>query len=174
MIAVTKLAMSLCKFSALARPEIRNLLVPNVRRVLFYDRRQFFKKATNESPTKVYMKALLTGVGSGLAIGIGYAVYNSYKGKDIHMVHERTEVLKFDELPKVKIIRKIVNPKDKHNLDIVLFQYQTCPFCSKVRAYLDANGLSYSIVEVSTMFIGFFPRTNFNQCHECSKQSSLK
>lgn len=30
----------------------------------------------------------------------------------------------------------------------MLYQYQTCPFCCKVRAFLDYHGISYDIVEV--------------------------
>lgn len=36
-------------------------------------------------------------------------------------------------------------------MHIVLFQYRTCPFCCKVRAYLDARGISYEIVEVDAV-----------------------
>lgn len=32
---------------------------------------------------------------------------------------------------------------------LTLYQYKTCPFCSKVRAFLDYHGLSYEIVEVN-------------------------
>lgn len=32
-----------------------------------------------------------------------------------------------------------------------MFQYPTCPFCCKVRAFLDYNKLSYDIVEVDPM-----------------------
>lgn len=32
---------------------------------------------------------------------------------------------------------------------LVLYQYKTCPFCSKVRAFLDYSGLPYQIVEVN-------------------------
>ncbi|XP_053180708.1 prostaglandin E synthase 2 [Scomber japonicus] len=34
-------------------------------------------------------------------------------------------------------------------LKLVLYQYKTCPFCSKVRAVLDYYGLPYDIVEVN-------------------------
>ncbi|XP_066568775.1 prostaglandin E synthase 2 [Amia ocellicauda] len=34
-------------------------------------------------------------------------------------------------------------------LQLTLYQYKTCPFCSKVRAFLDYHGLPYSIVEVN-------------------------
>lgn len=31
---------------------------------------------------------------------------------------------------------------------LTLFQYQTCPFCCKVRAFLDFVGIPYDVVEV--------------------------
>lgn len=46
---------------------------------------------------------------------------------------------------------QVINEADTSNLQLVLFQYQTCPFCCKVRAYLDARGLSYEIVEVDAV-----------------------
>lgn len=49
------------------------------------------------------------------------------------------------------ILFQIINESDKSNLQLVLFQYQTCPFCCKVRAYLDARGISYEIVEVDAV-----------------------
>lgn len=34
-------------------------------------------------------------------------------------------------------------------LKLTLYQYKTCPFCSKTRAFLDYYGLPYEIVEVN-------------------------
>ncbi|XP_059193060.1 prostaglandin E synthase 2 [Centropristis striata] len=34
-------------------------------------------------------------------------------------------------------------------LQLTLYQYKTCPFCSKVRAFLDYHGLPYEVVEVN-------------------------
>lgn len=34
-------------------------------------------------------------------------------------------------------------------LALTLYQYKTCPFCSKVRAFLDYHGLPYEVVEVN-------------------------
>lgn len=57
-----------------------------------------------------------------------------------------------DEIPpEVQITRKVVNANDKSGLDLILFQYQTCPYCCKVRAYLDAAGFTYSVVEVNAV-----------------------
>lgn len=43
---------------------------------------------------------------------------------------------------------QVLTPGDQSGLKLVLYQYQTCPFCCKVRAFLDYYGISYDIVEV--------------------------
>ncbi|XP_047325914.1 prostaglandin E synthase 2-like [Impatiens glandulifera] len=35
--------------------------------------------------------------------------------------------------------------------DVVLYQYEACPFCNKVKAFLDYHGIAYKIVEVNPM-----------------------
>jgi microsomal prostaglandin-E synthase 2 len=35
---------------------------------------------------------------------------------------------------------------------LTLYQYKSCPFCSKARAYLDYTGIAYKIVEVNPLF----------------------
>ena len=35
---------------------------------------------------------------------------------------------------------------------LTLYQYRTCPFCCKARAYLDHSGISYQVVEVNPLF----------------------
>ncbi|CAB3406463.1 unnamed protein product [Caenorhabditis bovis] len=49
----------------------------------------------------------------------------------------------------VLLSRKIVNHLDRSNLKLRLYQYETCPFCCKVRAFLDYYGFSYEVVEVN-------------------------
>ncbi|RCN26819.1 glutaredoxin [Ancylostoma caninum] len=49
----------------------------------------------------------------------------------------------------ILLSRKIVNHCDRTNLQLRLFQYQACPFCCKVRAFLDYYGFSYEVVEVN-------------------------
>ncbi|XP_072344920.1 prostaglandin E synthase 2 isoform X2 [Scyliorhinus torazame] len=39
--------------------------------------------------------------------------------------------------------------KSSADLSLILYQYKTCPFCSKVRAFLDFHSLPYEIVEVN-------------------------
>lgn len=35
--------------------------------------------------------------------------------------------------------------------DIVLYQFEVCPFCNKVRAFLDYHGIAYRVVEVDPL-----------------------
>lgn len=35
--------------------------------------------------------------------------------------------------------------------DVVLYQYEACPFCNKVRAFLDYHDIPYKIVEVNPL-----------------------
>ncbi|KAJ8908093.1 hypothetical protein NDN08_008188 [Rhodosorus marinus] len=48
-----------------------------------------------------------------------------------------------------KELRKTV--KTKEDLEIVLYQYQPCPFCNKVRAFLDYHKIPYRAVEVDPL-----------------------
>uniref|UniRef100_A0A914C4N3 Glutaredoxin domain-containing protein n=1 Tax=Acrobeloides nanus TaxID=290746 RepID=A0A914C4N3_9BILA len=49
----------------------------------------------------------------------------------------------------IQLSRKIVSDYDKTGLNLRLYQYQTCPYCCKVRAFLDYYGFSYEVVEVN-------------------------
>lgn len=89
----------------------------------------------------------------GAAAGGGYAAYKAIMEPrpTQHMEHEKHTPIVLDQHPRVKIIRKITNENDKSGLQITLFQYQTCPFCCKVRAFLDYHGISYNVVEVDAV-----------------------
>ena len=54
-----------------------------------------------------------------------------------------------DVKAKIKTFFQFYNSADNSGLKLTLFQYQPCPFCKKVRAYLDYTGLSYKVVEVN-------------------------
>ncbi|CAI4221541.1 unnamed protein product [Auanema sp. JU1783] len=49
----------------------------------------------------------------------------------------------------VQLSRKVVNHLDKTGLNLRLYQYETCPFCCKVRAFLSYYGFSHEVVEVN-------------------------
>ena len=40
----------------------------------------------------------------------------------------------------------------KENDKLELIQYATCPFCNKVRSYLDFYGIPYTLIEVCPAF----------------------
>ena len=44
---------------------------------------------------------------------------------------------------------QIKSATDDTGLKLTLYQYQTCPFCCKVRAFLDYYGFAYNVVEVN-------------------------
>lgn len=47
-----------------------------------------------------------------------------------------------------------VTKKGISELTVTLYQYQNCPFCGKVRAFLDYHGIKYNKVEVSPLWKG--------------------
>lgn len=97
-------------------------------------------------------KTFIRSLGVGVLVGGGYTLYSTLQiQEDAHKIFDETTIHIIDKLPDVPIARKFINPKDKTDLDIILFQYQTCPFCCKVRAFLDSKGLSYSVVEVDAV-----------------------
>lgn len=81
-----------------------------------------------------------------------YMAYTHYRRKEELLNYKEPDVIKLERLPKVPISYKIVNTNDKTNLDLILFQCQTCPFCCKMIAYLNSKGLSYSVVNVDEPF----------------------
>ncbi|KPM08698.1 prostaglandin E synthase 2-like protein, partial [Sarcoptes scabiei] len=58
-------------------------------------------------------------------------------------------ILKRSALPTIEPTKTIKGALTIPNLKLTLFQYQNCPFCSKVRVFLDYYGLPYDIIEVN-------------------------
>ncbi|XP_055387173.1 prostaglandin E synthase 2 [Condylostylus longicornis] len=111
---------------------------------------RYYAASDKKSEPSTFKLAMM-GTAIGAAVGTAYSTYSQWHEKTDHMIHERKHPKVLSRLPKVKITKKVVNPKDDTDLDLVLFQFQTCPFCCKVRAFLDFLGLSYSIVEVDAV-----------------------
>lgn len=88
----------------------------------------------------------------GLLVGGGYALKKNNDDKTASLFLSTKINTTLKEKPDVKPSRTVVSPVDKTGFKITLFQYQTCPFCCKVRAFLDFYGLSYDIVEVNPVF----------------------
>lgn len=113
---------------------------------------RLFASSTGRQSSNGTLRLALKGVAMGALVGSGWSGYNYFKGEPTdHLLHEKTEPTYLDRMPDVKIMRRVVNPKDDSGLELVLFQFQTCPFCCKVRSFLDFSGLSYSVVEVDAV-----------------------
>ncbi|KOC63967.1 Prostaglandin E synthase 2 [Habropoda laboriosa] len=113
----------------------------------------FLSTSRQSSRLKTVLKASLIGISVGFPVGVVITIsYSWYVNKEASKTYhlqgkvQKIEILK--EKPQVPVSRKVVSPVDTTELKLTLFQYQTCPFCCKVRAFLDYYGISYDIVEV--------------------------
>ncbi|CAG0878482.1 unnamed protein product [Darwinula stevensoni] len=55
-------------------------------------------------------------------------------------------------VPEHQISRVVSCDADPLGIQLTLYQYQSCPFCCKVRAFLDYYGLPYNVIEVNPVF----------------------
>lgn len=102
---------------------------------------------------KGILKFSLVGAGLGTLVGAVYSFNEISKARQ-NLALEGTQIEKkvLPEKPPIPASRRVISPVDSTNLDLTLYQYQSCPFCCKVRALLDFYGISYDIVEVNPVF----------------------
>ncbi|XP_012268505.2 prostaglandin E synthase 2 [Athalia rosae] len=110
---------------------------------------RFFQTATKQAKSMNIVKMSVIGASVGVLVGAGYSVNKISKDRK-NFTNEGTqvEIETIKSLPSIKPSRKVVYPGDNSGLKLTLFQYQTCPFCCKVRVFLDYHGISYDVVEV--------------------------
>jgi len=104
-------------------------------------------------------EGVVVGVGFVLAVGIcvGYTQYSLHKeDQKLHkkgIGHENTykDYLVEEDIPEHKFARSLRNPADNTKIKFTLYQFQSCPFCCKARAFLDYYGLNYDVVEVNSV-----------------------
>ncbi|KAJ8925007.1 hypothetical protein NQ315_001172 [Exocentrus adspersus] len=132
----------------------KNLMVPYRQTSLFMQnifhfQTQVFRNFASKprTVTKGFFKIGLVGVTMGAIVGTGYSIHQRNKPR-AHIINEQTFIPTIDEMPQIKPSRTVRFEGDDSGLKLTLFQYQTCPFCCKVRAFLDYYGISYDIVEV--------------------------
>ncbi|XP_076686767.1 prostaglandin E synthase Su(P) [Andrena cerasifolii] len=120
----------------------------------FSRRNESFSSAARQSSTlKTVLKTSLLGITVGVPVGVlvtwGYSWYlDKEASKTYHLIGKEQKVQALKDKPEVPVSRTIASPVDTSGLKLTLFQYQTCPFCCKVRVFLDYYGLSYDVVEV--------------------------
>lgn len=105
------------------------------RRLTFQLLHRNYSQQIGSAPVKKMSntKLMLISIGIGGLLGTGYSGYVSITSGDSNGLTTQTKPAVIDKFPdNVKITRKIYNPNDNTDLDLVLFQYQTCPFCCKV------------------------------------------
>ncbi|XP_023237550.1 prostaglandin E synthase 2-like isoform X2 [Centruroides sculpturatus] len=73
--------------------------------------------------------------------------YQLLEGNKEHPEKDKVQWGPYD----IPISRKVDGP-NKLGVKLTLFQYQSCPFCCKVRAFLDYRGIPYDVVEVNPVF----------------------
>ena len=100
-------------------------------------------------------KPLITALAVGASIGLGYTVLSQLRksemSKAVGTENREEDFLLQQKPPEFKVARRIRNSADTTGLRLTLFQYQTCPFCCKARAFLDYFGLNYDVIEVNSV-----------------------
>ncbi|XP_069701067.1 prostaglandin E synthase 2 [Periplaneta americana] len=93
----------------------------------------------------------LLGISMGAVVGAGYTYYKNSQRHIPGILNKNMGVTSavLESLPDVQISREVIMPTDNTGLKLTLFQYTTCPFCCKVRAFLDYYGFSYNVIEVN-------------------------
>lgn len=112
-------------------------------------------KSSSQKQTKSTSKLKLAFLATAGGIGAGTAyAYSQNKERNAALLNpvNQSSVTLLDKFPDVKISKKVTYPTDSSGLKLTLFQYTTCPFCCKVRAFLDYYGISYDIIEVNPVF----------------------
>lgn len=122
--------------------------LPNIQKnaQLITSRNFTFRSNKSSRPGSVF-KLGLTSVTIGALLGTGYSIHHLNKPRG-HIINEVMTIPSVKSIPDIKPSREVRIPNDNSGLKLTLFQYQTCPFCCKVRAFLDYYGISYDVIEV--------------------------
>lgn len=107
--------------------------------------------STKGRPPKSNVRITLISASVGVLVGAGYGGYTHYKVNSKRSLTSGENYLFLEKAPEYKAHYKAVNAADTSKLQLVLFQLTTCPFCCKVRAFLDHNGINYEVVEVDAV-----------------------
>jgi glutaredoxin-related protein len=75
----------------------------------------------------------------------GISLFKKMKAEEKKLTFTSEDKYSAENSPLLDYLRST----EKKNLDIVLYQYQVCPFCCKVRTYLNYHKIPYTSVEVN-------------------------
>ncbi|CAF3531572.1 unnamed protein product [Rotaria sp. Silwood1] len=112
----------------------------------------------SSSPRRQYRYYLLS-IAAGALIGAAYTLRQSQKYEGLMPEYisnpELLERQAMEARPLPPPVTKHVTfdepPRENFPFKLTLYQYVTCPFCCKVRAYLNYNRIPYDIVEVNSV-----------------------
>ncbi|XP_045626305.2 prostaglandin E synthase 2 [Procambarus clarkii] len=101
---------------------------------------------------KNYSKLVGLGFGAGALVSTAY-MYHLYTKVATPIPNSSAggQYVLAKKPPTFSPSRSIQIPTDSTGLKMTLFQFQTCPFCCKVRTFLDYFGLSYEVIEVNSV-----------------------
>jgi len=147
-------------FSALTQLHLLNHPSPNQEKYL--QKRELFGRSGKQDgghTTWSVPKMVFFCVATGSSLAIAQKMYQQYKREQVQkklMTPEGQETGSnsyeiTEEIPEFPVARSIRNSNDNTKIKFTLYQYQTCPFCCKARAFLDYFGLNYDVVEVNSV-----------------------
>ncbi|ELT91950.1 hypothetical protein CAPTEDRAFT_228714 [Capitella teleta] len=106
----------------------------------------------HSKPIRQFPRRLLYASTVTAAVGCGLAAYGGNLWRRLQPVVLADIGPEKPQKPQFEPIRRIKSETDNSGLKLTLYQYQTCPFCCKVRAFLDYHGFSYDVVEVNSVW----------------------
>lgn len=109
---------------------------------------RFAKKESAFSMRKAVIAVCCFGIGGGVYGYMSAMPDRKHRILEPKMV-EYSESTIIPHIPDIEPSRKIEGPATNTDLQLTLFQYQTCPFCCKVRAFLGYYGIPFDVVEVN-------------------------
>ncbi|GFS96285.1 prostaglandin E synthase 2 [Nephila pilipes] len=104
-------------------------------------------------PKKQFGRKLMLGLAAA-GVGVGIYSYLSKPGQESKYrsgvaLTEITDFTRNDNIMDIKPSREVSGPATGLGLNLTLYQYQTCPFCCKVRSFLEFYGVPYKVIEVN-------------------------
>ena len=116
------------------------------------------------------MKLVAVAVGAFSVTYIGNSIYQDWRVEEnrknliksqIYFDPEKREIIEqkgscipeepvpIEKIRQIPVSRQVPGLVYFPGVKFTLFQYQTCPFCCKVRAFLDYYGIPYDVIEVN-------------------------